>query len=409
MTGANVLWMAGRYLASRRNPHAAFINWASFAGLTAGVVLLTVVASVMNGFDRELRTRLLGVVPHVLAVPPDGAWDTPPVASPATPPATPPEVLSSRRFFAGSAVVGVRGSVQPLLLYGVDAAVPGGLDLVAQRMIEGSVDDLGGGGVLLGAPLARLLGVAAGDPVVLVVTLPRGSTIEPRVERFTLRGTFEVGAQPDYSLAVIALADVRARGIGAAGASGWRMQLADPMRVGEVARTLRDGLPADWDLRLWTDRYGDLFRAVRLEKTLMFVFLALVIAIAAFNMVSGQTMLVNDKRADIAMLETMGAPARFLVQVFVVQGFAVAVVGVVAGLAAGVSLAWNAGPVAGALSGVLGGSILDGTPYDELPAEVLGSDLALIAALSLGLCFLAVLRPALKAMAENPARALHAA
>ncbi len=409
MTGANVLWMAGRYLASRRNPHAAFINWASFAGLTAGVVLLTVVASVMNGFDRELRTRLLGVVPHVLAVPPDGAWDTPPSASPATPPAAPPEVLSSRRFFAGSAVVGVRGSVQPLLLYGVDAAVPGGLDLVAQRMIEGSVDDLGGGGVLLGAPLARLLGVGTGDPVVLVVTLPRGSTIEPRVERFTLRGTFEVGAQPDYSLAVIALADVRARGIGAAGASGWRMQLADPMRVGEVARTLRDGLPADWDLRLWTDRYGDLFRAVRLEKTLMFVFLALVIAIAAFNMVSGQTMLVNDKRADIAMLETMGAPARFLVQVFVVQGFAVAVVGVVAGLAAGVSLAWNAGPVAGALSGVLGGSILDGTPYDELPAEVLGSDLALIAALSLGLCLLAVLRPALKAVAENPARALHAA
>ena len=125
MNGANVLWMAGRYLASRRNPHAAFINWASFAGLTAGVVLLTVVASVMNGFDRELRTRLLGVVPHVLAVPPGGAWDTPPGASPATP----PEVLSSRRFFAGSAVVGVRGSVQPLLLYGVDSTAPAGLDL----------------------------------------------------------------------------------------------------------------------------------------------------------------------------------------------------------------------------------------------------------------------------------------
>lgn len=401
MNGANVLWMAGRYLASRRNPHAAFINWASFAGLTAGVVLLTVVASVMNGFDRELRTRLLGVVPHVLAIPPGGEWDMPPAA--------PPEVLSSHRFFAGSAMVGVRGSVQPLLLYGVDAGAPGSLDLVARRMIEGSVDDLRGGGVLLGAPLAALLGAGPGDPVVLVVTLPRGATIEPRVERFTLRGTFEVGAQPDYSLAVIDLADVRARGIGAAGASGWRMQLADPMRVGEVARTMRDGLPPDWGLRLWTDRYGDLFRAVRLEKTLMFVFLALVIAIAAFNMVSGQTMLVNDKRADIAMLETMGAPTRFLVQVFVVQGFAVAVVGVAAGLAAGVLIAWNAGPVAGALSGVLGGSILDGTPYDELPAEVLGTDLAVIAALSLGLCFLAVLRPALKAVAENPAPALHAA
>ena len=403
MNGANVLWMAWRYLASRRNPHASFINWASFAGLTAGVVLLTVVASVMNGFDRELRTRLLGVVPHVLAVPPDGERDTAPAA--------PAGVLASHRFFAGAAVVGVRGSVQPLLLYGVDAAAPGSLDLVARRMVEGSVDDLrhGGGGVLLGAPLAALLGAGPGDPVVLVVTLPRGPTIEPRVERFTLRGTFEVGAQPDYSLAVIDLADVAGRDIGAAGVSGWRMQLADPMRVGEVARALRDDLPADWGLRLWTDRYGDLFRAVRLEKTLMFVFLALVIAIAAFNMVSGQTMLVNDKRADIAMLETMGAPSRFLVQVFLVQGFAVAALGVVVGLAAGVLLAWNAGPVAGALSGLLGGSILDGTPYDELPAEVLGSDLAVIAVLSLGLCFLAVLRPALKAVAENPAPALHAA
>ena len=402
MTLANVFWMAGRYLAARRNPHAAFINWASFAGLTAGVVVLTVVASVMNGFDRELRTRLLGTVPHVLAVPPGDGFDVMP--------SSPAEVVSSHRFFAGAAMIAVRGTVQPLVLYGVDLQAPESLALVARRMVTGSVEALGAnvGGVLLGAPLAALLGVGLGDPVVLVVTEPRGAGIRPRVQRFTLRGTFEVGAQPDYSLAVVRLADVRARGIGAAGVSGWRMQLADPMAVGAVAAELRDDLPTDWTLRLWTDTYGDLFRAVRLEKTLMFVFLAMVVAIAAFNMVAGQTMLVNDKRADIAMLETMGAPTRFLVQVFLVQGFAIAVVGVAAGLAVGALIAWNAGPVAGALSGLLGGSILDGTPYDALPAQVLVSDLAIIAGLSLGLCFLAVLRPALKAVAENPAPALHA-
>ena len=400
---ANVFWMAERYLAARRNPHASFINWASFAGLAAGVMLLTIVVSVMNGFDRELRTRLLGTVPHVLVVPPAGTS--------ATAPTRPAEVLSRERFFAGTAMIAVRGSVQPLVLYGVDTAAPASLALVGRRMVAGSVEDLArdAGGVLLGAPLAALMGVDVGDPVVLVVTQPSGAGIRPRVQRFTLRGTFEVGAQPDYSLAVIGLPDVAARGIGAAGLSGWRMQLADPMRVEAVAAALRDGLPPDWRLRLWTDTYGDLFRAVRLEKTLMFVFLALVVAIAAFNLVSGQTMLVNDKRADIAMLQTMGAPTRFLVQVFLVQGFAVAVVGVAAGLAAGALIAWNAGPVAGALSGLLGGSILDGTPYDELPAQVLLSDLAIIAGLSLGLCLLAVLRPALKAVAEDPAPALHAA
>ena len=403
MTLANTFWMAGRYLAARRDPHASFINWASFAGLTAGVVLLTVVSSVMNGFDRELRTRLLGVVPHVLVIPPAG------VSAPA--PIPPDQIVSQGRFFAGSGMIAVRGGIQPLAIYGVDVDAPASLELVGQRMVTGSVRELGegAGGVLLGAPLAALLGVDVGDPVVLVVAVPRGSGIQPSVQRFTLRGTFEVGAQPDYSLAVIRLADARARGIDAAGVSGWRMQLADPMDIAGTAAALRDSLSPGWRLRLWTDTYGDLFRAVRLEKTLMFVFLALVVAIAAFNMVAGQTMLVNDKRADIAMLQTMGAPTRFLVQVFLVQGFAVALIGVAAGLTAGVLIAWNAGPIAGALSGVLGGSILDGTPYDELPAQVLPSDLAIIAALSLGLCFLAVLRPAYKAVAENPAPALHSA
>lgn len=403
MSFANVAWMAGRYLASRRDPHAAFINWASFAGLTAGVMVLTVVASVMNGFDRELRTRLLGVAPHVLAIPPAN--------DPGNAPEAPPGVVSVTRFFEGSGMVAARGAVNPLALYAVDVDGAAGLDLVAGRMVEGSVDDLLGqaGGIVLGAPLARHLGLEVGAPVILILTIPRATGVQPRVERFTLRGTFEVGAQPDYSLAVLRLADVAARGVEAGGMIGWRMQLTEPMGASAVAAALRETLPPGWGVRTWADAYGDLFRAVRLEKTLMFVFLALVVAIAAFNMVSGQTMLVNDKRADIAMLETMGAPARFLVQVFLVQGLAVAVAGTAAGLVVGMLIAWNAGPLAGALSGVLGGSILDGTPYDALPSQVLVTDIVAIAALSLGLCFLAVLRPAWKAVAENPAPALHAA
>ena len=400
----NMLWMARRYLTARRNQYASFVNWVSFAGLALGVMVLTVVVSVMNGFDRELKSRLLGTVPHALAIPPRD-WDFEVRYEPA--PAH--GVVSVARLFQGSAMISRRGAVTALALLGVDADESDGFGLIEDSIVDGSLEGLleARGGVMLGAPLARALGIGVGDPVALVLMVPAENGARPRIERFTLRATFEVGAQPDASLAVVRFDDIERRGLLASGAAGWRLRFGDPLDVPMIEADLRSSLAPRWRLTTWMDSYGELFRAVGLEKTLMFVSLALVVAIAAFNIVSGQTMLVNEKRRDIAMLTTIGAPSRFLVEVFLVQGFSVAIIGTFIGLAAGVLTAWNVDPVVRVIAWMTGESILSGTGFGSMPSEVLVSDLLVIAALSLGLCFLAVLRPALKAVAENPAQALH--
>ena len=291
----------------------------------------------------------------------------------------------------------------------MDADESDGFGLIEDSIVDGSLEGLleARGGVMLGAPLARALGIGVGDPVALVLMVPAENGARPRIERFTLRATFEVGAQPDASLAVVRFDDIERRGLLASGAAGWRLLFRDPLDVPMIEADLRSALAPGWRLTTWMDSYGELFRAVGLEKTLMFVSLALVVAIAAFNIVSGQTMLVNEKRRDIAMLTTIGAPSRFLVEVFLVQGFSVAIIGTFIGLAAGVLTAWNVDPVVRVIAWMTGESILSGTGFGSMPSEVLVSDLVVIAALSLGLCFLAVLRPALKAVAENPAQALH--
>lgn len=404
MNRLNMLWMAIRYLTSRRNPYASFVNWISFAGLALGVMVLTVVVSVMNGFDRELKTRLLGAVPHAVAVPPpDSDFGARYAPTPAD------GIVSVTRLFQGSAMVMRRGAVSALALLGAEAEAAEGLDQIADSIVAGSLEALfaGDGGIMLGAPLAHALGLGIGDPVALVVMVPASNGARPRIERFTLRATFEVGAEPDRTLAVVRFADIERRGLASAGVAGWRLVFADPMQVATIQADLQAALPPDWRLTTWTDSYGELFRAVGLEKTLMFVSLALVVAIAAFNIVSGQTMLVNDKRRDIAMLTTIGAPSRFLVEVFLVQGFAVAILGIFVGLVAGILIAWNIDPVVVAIEWLTGQNILSGTGFGKMPTTVLASDIVVIAALSLGLCFLAVLRPALKAVAENPAVALH--
>ena len=317
----NMFWMVRRYLASRRNHYASFVNWVSFAGLALGVMVLTVVVSVMNGFDRELKNRLLGAVPHALVFPPPD-WDF----EANYVPAASDRILHVARVFQGPAMISRDGAATALALLGVDQGGVDGLDLIADSIVQGSLDALfeDEGGIMLGAPLARALGLAVGDPVALVLMVSAENGARPRVERFTLRATFEVGAAPDASLALVRFDDIERRGLVASGAAGWRIAFADPMDVPEIEADLRAGLPPGWRLTTWIDNYGELFRAVGLEKTLMFVSLALVVAIAAFNIVSGQTMLVNEKRRDIAMLTTIGAPSRFLVEVFLVQGFSVA-------------------------------------------------------------------------------------
>ena len=436
------LWIVRRYLLARTHGYATFINWVSFIGLTLGVTILTVVLSVMNGFDREITTRILSAVPHALFEF-DGA-----------PPMDELDAIDGvggvSRFFQGEAMMPGIPGVGFVLLAAVDEAGARRLpDLVSRESLERLRAEPGG--IVLGAALARALRIEIGDPVVLVVAVPAGkgagvragkgvevlagtgagvragkntgvragkgvevlagtgAGVRARVERFTFAGAFEIGAEPDATLALVLYADIVRRGLAAAGLDGWRVHLDDPLDAPALVEPIRAVLGTGAELSFWMDDYGELFRAVKIEKAIMFALLALIVAIATLNIVSGQAMLVNSKRGDVAMLTTMGASRRLLVGVFFLQGFSIAFVGVATGLAAGVVIAVNADAVVSVFEGLLGASLIDGTAFEEIPSKVLPADLFAIAGLSLGLSLVAVLRPAFKATAENPAEALHSA
>ena len=396
------LWIARRYLLAPSHGYATFINWVSFVGLALGVTILTVVLSVMNGFDREITGRLLTAVPHALVTSRNGgAPDIDRLRSVAG-------VVQVQRFFQAQAMLTRGGSVHFLALAAFDAAgVRGMSGLLRQEALERLLATPGG--IVLGASLAQAHGLRTGDPVVLVLSKPHGGGVRPVVARFALAGTFAIGASPDATLGVVLRDDILRLGLENAGVDGWRLRLRDPIAAPAMVAAVRAAAGGDAEVRFWMEDYGALFRAVKIEKAMMFALLGLIVAIAAFNIVSGQAMLVNDKRGDAALLATLGAPRGLLVVVFFLQGFGVAFLGVAAGLAAGVLLAINANAVVALLQGVLGANIIDGTWFSQVPSHVRAADLTAIAGLGLGLSALAVAWPALKATRENPADALHSA
>ena len=395
------LWIARRYLFARGHGYATFINWVSFVGLALGVAILSVVVSVMNGFDREITTRILAAVPHAVILG-DGAERAAAVREVEG-------VAAVGRYFQAEAMLTRRGGADFIVLSAVSPASIPALAALADAEVWRRLQ-VRPGGILLGAPLADARGIRIGEAVTLVVAAPAPAGVRPRIERFELAGTFEVGADPDATLAFAMRDDVVRRGLASAGIDGWRLHLDDPLAAPLLAPRVRAALgEGASSVRFWMDDYGALFRAVKIEKAIMFALLALIVAIAAFNMVSGQAMLVNDKRRDVAMLATMGASRRLLTTVFFLQGFAVATVGVAVGLGAGVAIAVNADAVAALLAQLLGASIIDGTWFATIPTDVQVGDLATIAVLSLGLSLCAALMPALKATAANPADSLHSA
>lgn len=395
------LWIVRRYLLAKGHGYATFINWVSFVGLALGVMILTVVLSVMNGFDREITGRLLSAMPHALVTPRDGG------APHLDRLRALPGVAQVERYFQAQAMLTRGGAVNFLALAAFDPAdAPGMSRLLPQEALDGL---LAPGRIVLGASLADAVGLRVGDPVVLVFSKPQKAGVRPLVARLKLAGTFAIGATPDATLGVALRDDILRRGLADAGVDGWRLRLADPFAAPAMVAAVREAAGDGAEVRFWMEDYGALFRAVKIEKAMMFALLGLIVAIAAFNIVSGQAMLVNDKRGDVALLTTLGAPRGFLVGVFFLQGFGVAFLGVAVGLAAGVLLAHNANAVLGLLQGVLGANIIDGTWFSEVPSRVQAADLTAIASLGLGLSALAVAWPALKATRENPADALHSA
>jgi lipoprotein-releasing system permease protein len=403
IAGATSLWIGWRYLAIRGRAFVSLITWVSVLGLGLGVAVLVVVISVMNGFDEELHRRILGTVPHVVLVPPTQGTETD-LARFAP-------VGQAFNFFEAEGMVARSSGVEPVEIYGVDAKGIDAMDVVSTKMTSGSIDDLVAtrGGLVMGAPLAMHLGLVIGDPVTLVLSTPANDTVVPRLERFTLVGTFEIGADLDYGLVLVGYEDIRARGLGSTGRVGVRLKLAEPLKIDAAVTALAGLVPAGWQVTDWRSNYGELFRAVRLEKGMMFMLLVLIVAIAAFNIVSAQTMLVNEKRSDIAILRTMGAPQGLILRLVLVQGILVAVAGIGFGLLLGLVLANHVTETVSLLETLIGARLLEGTYFDTVPSLVLPSDIVLIAVVSFAFCLLSALHPARRAAALNPADALHEA
>lgn len=399
-------WIAMRCLWRGGNRYVRLVNWISLLGLGIGVSVLTVVVSVMNGFAEELRSRILGAVPHALLTgqpPPDPAQA-----------AAMPGVVAAHRYFeaAGMAVSGETAA--PVVIYALDppdeleAAAASALPGLVEQMIEGDLTKAlrQPDGVVMGLPLARQLGLFLGDDLLLI--LPEGTqrTARPRFKRHRLHGLFLMGAEFDYNLAVVSRLAFSERERRRMGVDGVRVVLDDPMQAQRFAAAWREGDNAA-SVETWTETYGELFQAVRIEKALMFLILLLVVAVAGFNIVAGQTMVVDGKRADIAVLRTLGATGALIRRIFLLQGLIVASLGIALGLALGVAGASNVGPAVAQVEAWLDFRLLEGSYFDVVPSRLRAADLAVIGGASWLLCLLAAWLPARRAAAQPPVQGLH--
>jgi lipoprotein-releasing system permease protein len=400
---------AGR--ATRRNGFISFISGVSMMGIGLGVAALIIVLSVMNGFQKEVRDRMLGVVSHIEVYAADGAAvaDLPALLSRLK---AHPQVLGAAPFITAQALLARGDDMKGVLVRGIDPALePEVSDLSADTQV-GVLQKLKSGefNLVLGRDLAYNLGLQSGDPVTLVS--PSGQVtpagVVPRMKQMGVVGTFSSGHyEYDSALALMHVEDA-ARMFRLEGPSGVRLKLRDLHTARDVARELQLDLGPGFFVRDWTQQNKTWFAAVQVEKRMMFIILTLIVAVAAFNLVSTLVMTVTDKRADIAILRTLGASPRSIMGVFVVQGATVGVIGTMSGLLLGLLVAFNIDVIVPALETLFNASFLPRDIYliSRMPSEPLASDIWPVAIISLVLAFVATLYPSWRASQVNPAEAL---
>ncbi|CAM8619584.1 LolE ABC-type transport system, involved in lipoprotein release, permease component [Comamonadaceae bacterium] len=400
---------AGR--ATRRNGFISFISGVSMLGISLGVAALIIVLSVMNGFQKEVRDRMLGVVSHIEVYAADGQA-LPNVATTMAQAKENPQVIGAAPFIAAQALIARGEEMKGAMVRGIDPALEpqvsdfatGAQQEALTRLVPGEF------GVVLGGELARSMGVRVGDKVTLVA--PNGQVtpagVVPRLKQMTVVGTFDSGHyEYDSALALLHWEDA-ARIFRLEGPSGVRLKLKDLHQAREVADQLARSLNGDLVLRDWTRQNRSWFAAVQVEKRMMFIILTLIVAVAAFNLVSTLVMTVTDKRADIAILRTLGASPGSIMGIFVVQGAMVGVIGTLAGLLLGLGVAFNIDVIVPALEQALGASFLPKDIYliSRMPSEPQQGDIVPIAVISLVMAFVATLYPSWRASRVNPAEAL---
>ena len=400
---------AGR--AGRRNGFISFISGVSMLGIALGVAALIIVLSVMNGFQKEVRDRMLSVISHVEVFDAQGGalpdWQATAAAA-----RQDPRVTGAAPFVAAQALVARGEAMRGAVIRGIDPETEVEVTDLARQLRHDALKTLQPGqwNVVLGAELARLIGARIGDKVTLIS--PAGQVtpagVVPRLKQFTLTGVFESGHyEYDSGLALIQLDDA-ARLFRTEGPTGVQLRLSDVHAARAAAADLSQSLGPQVIVRDWTRTNRNWFDAVQVEKRMMFIILTLIVAVAAFNLVSTLVMTVTDKRADIAILRTLGASPRSIMGIFVVQGATSGVIGTLSGVGLGLLVAFNIDVIVPAIERALGVAFLPGSIYviSRMPSQPLAADIVPVTLISLALAFVATLYPSWRASRVNPAEAL---
>ncbi len=406
------LFIGLRYTrAKRRNHFISFISLISLLGITLGMTALITVMSVMNGFQKEVRSRILGVASHVQVSGMDGTlsnWQR--TAQEAD---KHPFVEGVAPYVSAQGMLSHNQVVQGVIVRGILPDREDDVADFADLMASGELDDLQPGefGIVLGMELARSMGTFRGDKIVLIS--PQGQVtpagILPRLKQFTVAGIFEAGHfEYDSGLVLIHMADAQNLYRMDDNVSGVRLKLQDMFQAPQVVRELPAMLSSTVFVSDWTSQHANYFRAIQIEKRMLSLILALIIAVAAFNIVSTLVMAVTDKQSDIAILRTLGASPRSIMKVFIVQGTFIGVFGTILGVAGGVLLAYNVGEVVAFIEWVFSVQFLSHEIYyiSKIPTDPQFADIVTVAVVSFILSLLATIYPSYRASKVNPAEAL---
>jgi lipoprotein-releasing system permease protein len=400
-----------RYLrAKRRNSFISFISLASILGIALGVTALITTLAVMSGFQKEIRDRMLGMAAHATVSgysEPLQHWQHAVQAAMAD-----PRVAGAAPYIEKEALISAANN-QPAMLRGVLPAEEGKVSVLPQKMVQGKLTQLtpGSFNIVLGRELALWLGVGVGDDVIVTLADFRSTPVGgvQTMKRFKVSGVFEAGYNEfDKGLAVVNLSDLQRVLRMGEGVTGVRLRLHDMDQAFAVARNLAMRLKGPYRVSDWSEENANLFRALKMEKTVMAILLSLIIAMGAFNLVSSQVMLVTDKQADIAILRTLGLTPMQVMQVFMVQGSLIGVIGTVTGVIGGVLLTLNLSVILKGIEAVFGIQLLPEDVYyiTGLPTDLQAGDVITIACVALAMAFIATLYPAWRAARTAPAEAL---
>ena len=400
-----------RYLrAKRRNGFISFISLASILGIALGVTALITTLAVMSGFQKEIRDRMLGMAAHATVSgygEPLQDWQHAVQVA-----MHDPRVAGAAPYIEKEALISAANN-QPAMLRAVIPAEEGKVSVLPQKMVQGKLTQLtpGSFNIVLGRELALWLGVSVGDDVIVTLADFRSTPVGgvQTMKRFKVSGIFEAGYNEfDKGLAVVNLSDLQRVLRMGAGVTGVRLRLHDMDQAFAVARALALKLKGPYRVSDWSEENANLLRALKMEKTVMAILLSLIIAMGAFNLVSSQVMLVTDKQADIAILRTLGLTPAQVMQVFMVQGSLIGVIGTVAGVIGGIVLTLNLGAILKGIEQVFGIQLLPEDVYyiTGLPTDLQVSDVVTIACVALAMAFVATLYPAWRAARTAPAEAL---